>query len=166
MPKFTYLLINTENMGHATPMAVSGYSGKLYGHATFDAKLGAHTFRVTQEEWESGMDLDIAKGMHRRLQRWRIRVEVVDDAPVAAVAEVPEVPPFSSVVPPMDELPAPSDTPSEFSGTPPSMPMPDLNLHPKTLDKLCRDEGVEVSEPRTKVKMRAALTEHYSKAAA
>ena len=179
MPKLTYLLINTENMGHETPLAVSGYSGKLYGHAQFDPAHGAHVFRVDAKDYEGDMDLDIAKGMHRRLQRWKIRAELENDAPTIIPlddAGLPEIPPFSSVVPPMEQLPpVGSAKVINPDGTAVVLPLvkgaPDLPAHPKSLEKMIADENakgadIQIKGSRTTVKLRAALAEHFAKQAA
>lgn len=195
MPQVTYLLINTENIGHTTPMAVSGYSGKLYGYAEFSQSHGAHVFRVPETglrcpggsecHWIDDMDLDIAKGMHRRLQRWKIRVEVAPDegTPAAALEaalkenailkeqvaaaakESPlfDIPPFSSVEPADDS----------WAGHGPSTPPPDLppanylEMDPPELKaeiaRLNADGAGIETDFRSRVKMREALDAHYAK---
>lgn len=194
MPKATYLLINTENMGHDQTMAVCGYSGRLYGYATFDQQHGAHVFRVPSDgftcpdssvaKWDDDMDLDIAKGMHRRLQRWKIRVEVAPDegtpeaalaaaleenailkeriAGLTTIAEPPEfeVPPFSSVAPDPED--------DSRAGLPPSAPPASyLEMDPTELKaEIARlnAEGADIkADFRSRVSMRNALDAHYAK---
>lgn len=95
--KITYLLINAAygSLMHQ-PHAVSGASGKLYGHALYSKEHGTHVFEIDQETYESkpgkpGADLDIAKNAHRPLQKWVVRAKVgveFDEQETGMAAEI------------------------------------------------------------------------------
>lgn len=86
MNKLTYLLVQTA-VGAAYPIAVSGASGKLYGHAElalpgtthFSRFPHAHVFSVSKEEYEGPMARDIALVGHRSFGKWMIFAEVEAD---------------------------------------------------------------------------------------
>lgn len=182
MPKVTYLLIQSARGSYPSPIAVCGSS--VLGHALYDPEHGAHVFRFTQEEWEGGIDRQIAENKHRSFGKWIVRAEVEPDLAVpeealkARIAELEaELEPYRKALAeaqedPMDQLPpaAESETPPVDPANPPTVPPADLNLHPKQLEKLVREAnekgaGIIIEGERTKVKLRDALTAYYAKAA-
>lgn len=71
------------------PCPVQGANDHKYGNAVYDAKLGGHSFRFTQEEWEGTPSKPGAyKGMLKRSNRqasvWYVRAEVEFDPESAA----------------------------------------------------------------------------------
>lgn len=71
------------------PCPVQGANNHSYGNAVYDAKLGGHCFRFTQEQWEGTPEKPGAyKGMLKRSNRqssvWYVRAEVEFDPESAA----------------------------------------------------------------------------------
>ncbi len=205
MSKLTYLLIQCQPGKHICPIGVG--IRRTYGHAEFDPALNAHTFRCSQELWDSGLDRDIAENAHRSLCKWVVKAEVEPDlespegklaqevdALKAQIAQLEaELEPYRMAgdeleatamrakarqpavngLPPLDSAEQ-IELAREDIETAPETPVdptkPDLNLHPKTLEKLVREaneKGAEIviEGERTKVKLRAALEAYYAKAA-
>lgn len=87
MPKVTYLLISTAVGQQSIPLIVQGHSGKTYGYAEYDPKLGHHAFRVDAEAYEQRPDgfaaktmaEDLTANMHRPMARWVVLAEVEPD---------------------------------------------------------------------------------------
>lgn len=77
MPKVTYLLIQSRKGAYGSPIGVGTL--QTYGHAFYDAKHDAHVFRFTKEQWEGGVDKEIAENGHRSFGKWIIRAEVEPD---------------------------------------------------------------------------------------
>lgn len=192
MPKLTYLLIQSARGSYPSPIAVCG-SGVL-GHALYDPAHGAHVFRFTQEEWEGGIDRQIAENKHRSFGKWIVRAEVEPDlespagkhaqevdALKAEIAELNRVlddnrrdahePARDSASDPLQSLPPPADGPPSVFTAPPTVPSPDLSEMgfddlDALFDKLNAD-GAGMPEPegkRSKVKLRDLLNAHYAKA--
>lgn len=66
---------------------ITGRSGKVYGHATFDTKRGCLAFRMTLEEWRAAKD-DICLSRHKFYPlKWDVEVEVVEEEQSEAVSD-------------------------------------------------------------------------------
>lgn len=89
-PKITIVIEVHEASGQPVH-AIVGSSGKVYGHATKDAKTGRMCMRMSLEEWR-GAKKDICLSRHRYYPLlWDIEIE---ERPVEAEskAESPEKP--------------------------------------------------------------------------
>ena len=78
MPKLTYVLFKT-GLPHHIPHGLTGRSGKLYGHAMYEARYAGHVIRVEQGVWERGADRDILERVNRSSQNWIVRAEAEAD---------------------------------------------------------------------------------------
>lgn len=85
MFKLTYILTR-KGQPSAIPVPVCGKrTNKIYGHAHFDAKVLAHTFRVSSELWDAGAGEDIMQ-FRASIPPWIVRCEVEFD-PTSAMGE-------------------------------------------------------------------------------
>lgn len=74
--KYTVLLMG---LPHHIPQAVTGRTGKAFGHATHDARFKAHSLSLTEADWNRHGE-DICAGLKRRMARSFIRAEWIPDA--------------------------------------------------------------------------------------
>ena len=90
MSDYKYHLIQTAKGKYPSPFPLIGRSGKNYGYAEYDPTPGveAHAMFVSKEDWEGGMDREIAENSHHSFCKWIVRAVVSDtdtlDAKIAA----------------------------------------------------------------------------------
>lgn len=111
MTKTNLVFIN-KDVGHGRQVVLlQGYSGAIYGHASWDSAFAGHAVRIPVEKWTLAMADDISRAYHMPMCRWITGVPESVEEPAAAVEPDAVIAPDAPVA--VTEPAAPAVEPAE-----------------------------------------------------